>query len=126
MNKTLKVVAAVAVVVLVTVILAEGFDRLVLKSTPANRLSIYAVQREVRRGMEAKDVAEIVARLTNERVRVRWEEASKGLRLSTQMGFFHGGCQLTARFVEGRLVSSKVRGTEGPDERLHDAPADIE
>jgi hypothetical protein len=106
------------------VLLSVGSERLFLKATPANRLLIYSIQQELRLDMDAKNVSEVVARHTSDRVRVRWE-GEESLNLSTPMGFLHGGCQLTAVFVKGRLMSSKVRGTEGPDERLHDAPPDI-
>ena len=106
-------------------IVLQGFQRFVLGVKPENRQSVYAIQRELRKDMTREEVSAVVARHQDEHLRVNWTPQSDTMTVSTVIGFFQG-CDLRVRFQNERLVSATVRGDDTPDQRLSDAPADIE
>lgn len=102
-----------------------GFQRFVLGVKPENRHALYAIQRELRKDMARQEVDAIVARHQDEHLRIRWSPQGDSVTVSTIIGFFQG-CDLRVQFQNERLVSATVRGDDTPDQRLPDAPADIE
>ena len=106
-------------------IVLRGFQRFVLGVKPENREALYAIQRELRKDMTREEVDAVVARHQGEHQKINWAPQSNTMTVSTVIGFFQG-CDLRVRFRDGRLVSAMVRGDDTPDQRLPDAPADIE
>jgi hypothetical protein len=107
------------------VIVVLGFQRFVLGVKPENRRALYAMQRELRKDMTREEVSAAVERHQDKHLQVRWSPQSDSMTVSTVTGFFQG-CDLRVRFLNGRLVSATVRGDDTPNQRLSDAPADIE
>lgn len=116
--------------VLLAVVLCGGllllaFQRFVLDVKPENRQTLYAIHRNLRKSMTVQEVRAVVERHRAEHLRVRWSPAADAVTVSTVTGLFQG-CDLWVRFQDDRLISAKVRGDDTPDQRLRDAPPDIE
>jgi len=111
--------------VLVGLLSLLGFQRFVLGVKPANRQALYETQRELRKGMSKEEVSAIIGRHQNEHVRVVWSPEGDSVTMSTVIGLFEG-CDLRATFSNDRLFSATIRGDDTPNQRLPDAPPDIE
>lgn len=125
MRKHWRVIGVLAALALGAAIILQGYQRFVLGVTPENRQALYAIQRELRKGMMRDEVILVVSRHSGKHMTIDWAPQSNIMTVSTPIGFFQG-CDLRVRFRDERLVSAMVRGDDTPDQRLSDAPADIE
>jgi hypothetical protein len=120
-----RVIGILVALALCGTVVVLGFQRFVLGVKAENRHALYAIQRELRKDMTRHEVEAIVAGHQDEHLRIRWSPQADSVTVSTIIGFFQG-CDLRVRFQNERLVSATVRGDDTPDQRLSDAPADIE
>ena len=93
-----------------------------LSSHGERRYVLYGIQRELKGGMPRSDVLAIVEKHDHDSFVTRSSEEQLIVWVSLGGAQY---CGLIVSFENSQLVSSQIRGEDGPEERFDDAPPDI-
>lgn len=86
------------------------------------RLLLYSIARELAVGMPRSQVETVLSR--HQAPFLNRSDTPDGIVLRVSLGAAEFGL-LSIQFQQGLLSSARIRGEDGPEDRLEDAPPDI-
>lgn len=121
-RKKMKRAIEMATAIALGVVCAQLLDVFPFSSKSDRRFLVYSIQRQLRAGQSRADVEAVIK--THMAPFLHRHELEDGILLRADTGLSNA-VLLRATFEDGRLVSARIRGEDGPHERFDDAPPDI-